>query len=48
MVHAARKFGYELAGNSRRVNMGNGQPNCDPDQESEQYIKSRNFYIRGQ
>ena len=51
MVQAARKFGYELAGNSRRVNMGelsSANLIVTLDQESEQYIKSRNFYIRGQ
>ena len=46
MVHSARKFGYELKGNARRVNMGDlSSANLivTLDQESEQYTKSRNF-----
>jgi len=51
MVQSAKKFGYELSGNSRRVNMGelsSANLIITLDQESDQYIKSRKFYIRGQ
>lgn len=51
MVQSAKKFGYELSGNARRVNMGelsSANLIISLDQESEQYIKSRKFYIRGQ
>jgi protein-tyrosine-phosphatase len=51
MVHTAKKFGYELAGSSRRVNMGelsSANLIVSLDKESEEYTKSRKFYIRGQ
>jgi len=51
MVHTAKKFGYELAGSSRRVNMGelsSANLIISLDKESEEYTKSRKFYIRGQ
>ncbi|MEK9773530.1 MAG: hypothetical protein VW576_08170, partial [Opitutae bacterium] len=51
MVQAAQKSGYDLAGSSRRVNMGelsSANLIITLDQESEQYVKSRTFYIRGQ
>ena len=51
MVHTALKFGYEMSGNSRRVNMAelsSANLIITLDQESEEYAKSRKFYIRGQ
>ncbi len=51
MAHYARKFGYELSGNSRRVNMGelsSANLIVTLDWESENFIKSRKFYIRGE
>jgi protein-tyrosine-phosphatase len=51
MTHMALKFGYELSGNSRRVNMAelsSANLIITLDQESEEYAKSRKFYIRGQ
>ena len=51
MVHSAKKDGYELKGNARRVNMGDlSSANLivTLDQESEQYTKTRKYYIRGE
>ena len=50
MVQSARKFGYELSGNSRKVNMGelsSASLIVTLDRESENFTKSRKFYIRG-
>ncbi len=51
MVLSAKKFGYDLSGSSRRVNMGelsSANLIVPLDRESEEYTKSRKFYIRGQ
>jgi len=51
MAQAAEKFGYQLSGNSRRVNMAelsSANLIITLDRESEEHIKSRKFYIRGQ
>jgi protein-tyrosine-phosphatase len=51
MILAAEKFGYQLSGNSRRVNMAelsSANLIITLDLESEVHIKSRKFYIRGQ
>lgn len=51
MVQAARKFGYELLGNSRKVNMAelsSANLIITLDEETEKFIKSRTFYINGQ
>lgn len=51
MVHSAKKFGYELAGNARRINMSelsSANLIITLDRESEEYTKSRHFYIRGE
>ena len=51
MVQAAEKFGYQLSGNSKRVNMAelsSANLIVTLDRESEEHIKSRKFYIRGQ
>ena len=51
MVHSARKFGYELSGNVRRINMSelsSANLIITLDRESEEYTKSRHFYIRGE
>ena len=50
MVHSARKFGYEVNGNARRVNMSelsSANIIISLDRESEEYTNSRHFYIRG-
>jgi len=51
MVLSAKKFGYEISGVSRRVNMGelsSANLLVPLDRESEEYTKTRKFYIRGQ
>jgi len=51
MVQAARKFGYELLGNSRKVNMAelsSANLIITLDEETEKFVKSRTFYINGQ
>ena len=51
MVQTARKFGYELIGHSRKVNMAelsSANLIITLDEESEKFIKSRTFYINGQ
>ena len=51
MVHSAKKFGYDLAGNARRINMSelsSANLIITLDRESEEYTKSRHFYIRGE
>lgn len=51
MVLSAKKMGYEISGSSRRVNMGelsSANLIVPLDRESEEYTKSRKFYIRGQ
>jgi len=51
MVQAAEKFGYQLSGNSKRVNMAelsSANLIVTLDRESEEHIKSLKFYIRGQ
>jgi protein-tyrosine-phosphatase len=51
MILAAEKFGYQLSGNSRRVNMAelsSANLIITLDRESEEHINSRKFYIRGQ
>jgi len=50
MIQSAQKFGYELNGNSRRVNMAelsSANLIVPLDRESEEYTKTRNFYIHG-
>ena len=51
MVQTARKFGYELMGNSRKVNMAelsSANLIIPLDEETEKFVNSRTFYINGQ
>ena len=51
MVHSAKKFGYVLTGHARRINMSelsSANLIITLDRESEEYTKSRHFYIRGE
>ncbi len=51
MIHAAKKYGYQISGHSRRVNLAelsSANLIIALDEESFEYTRSRMFYIRGE